>query len=131
MARPHPSPLHAPRPLAAPAHLPPQRRLRIGLIGGLHRSEGTFVRAAAQAGYELEFHAGDMIGRRAQGLESMIPRVDLLFIVTDVNSHNAVMVSRRIATEHGIRYVLLRRCNPTRLIELVHEMTAAPAARAA
>ncbi len=119
------------RPTSSPAHPHSHRRLRIGLIGGLHRSEGQFVRTAAAAGYDLEFHAGDMIGRRAQGLESMIPRVDLLFIVTDVNSHNAVMVARRLANENGIRYVLLRRCNPTRLIELVHEMTAAPAARAA
>jgi hypothetical protein len=118
---------------ATPRHSPPvpQRRPRIGLIGGLHRSEGQFVRAAAAAGYELEFHAGDMVGRRAQGLESMIPRVDLLFIVTDVNSHNAVMVARRLASEYGIRYVLLRRCNPTRLIELVRAMTTTPAARAA
>ena len=113
------------------ASSPSRHPLRIGLIGGLHRSEGVFTRAAAAAGYDLEFHAGDMIGRRAQGLASLIQRVDLLFIVTDVNSHNAVVTARRLATEHGTRHVLLRRCNPTKLIELVHAMTASPTARAA
>jgi hypothetical protein len=106
-------------------------RPRIGLIGGLHRSEGTFIRAAAAAGYELEFHAGDMVGRRAQGLASLIQRVDLLFIVTDVNSHNAVVTARRLASEQGTRHVLLRRCNPAKLIELIQSMTSVPAASAA
>jgi len=114
---------------AASPQLP--SRPRIGLIGGLHRSEGTFVRAAAAAGYDLEFHAGDMVGRRAQGLASLIQRVDLLFIVTDVNSHNAVVTARRLATEQGKRHVLLRRCNPAKLIMLVQSMTATPAANAA
>lgn len=111
--------------------LPTRPRLRVGLIGGLHRSEGLFVRAAAAAGFDLEFHAGDMVGRRAQGLTSLIQRVDLLFIVTDVNSHNAVTTARRLASEQGTRHILLRRCNPAKLIELVQSMTTPATARAA
>ena len=106
-------------------------RPRIGLVGGVHRAEVQYIRAASAAGYDLELHTGEMAGRRALGLASMIHRVDLLVILTDVNSHNAVVAARRLAAEYGKRHVLLRRCNPARLVALVQSMTDAPAARAA
>lgn len=100
-------------------------RLRIGLVGGVHRAEVQFMRAAAAAGYDLELHTGEMAGRRAQSLAAMIHRVHLLVILTDVNSHNAVLAARRLAAEYGTHHVLLRRCNPARLTALVQSMTAA------
>lgn len=106
-------------------------RPRLGLVGGVHRAEVQYVRAAAAAGFDLELHTGEMAGRRALGLASLIHRVDLLFILTDVNSHNAVVAARRLASEHGTRHVLLRRCNPARLVALAQSMLAPAAVRAA
>lgn len=99
-------------------------RLRIGLVGGVHRSEVPLARAASAVGCELELHTGEMAGRRTQGLAAMINRVDLLIIVTDVNSHNAVQTARRLASSRGCRHILLRRCSPARLAELVRSLSA-------
>lgn len=43
-------------------------RLRIGMIGGVERSEGLFQQAAHAAGYDLEVHSGHTAGRGAQTL---------------------------------------------------------------
>jgi hypothetical protein len=62
-----------------------------------------------------------MRGRASDGLASLIDRVDLLVILTDVNSHNAVIAARKLAIARGRRHVLLRRCSPGRLVALVTE----------
>lgn len=77
--------------------------MQIGIIGGLERNEPALQRAALVAGHFLEFHRGDMAGRRTQALDSLIQRSDLIVIVTDVNSHGAVIEpprSRRVKMSH-------------------------------
>lgn len=101
-----------------------QPRLRVGLVGGVERSEVQLMQVAAAAGYELELHSGHMVGRRAQSLAAMINRVDVVVILTDVNSHNAVLAARRLAVSRGCRLILQRRCSPARLGELLHSLEA-------
>ncbi len=96
--------------------------LRIGLVGGVERSELLFQQAAKAAGYDLEFHGGHTAGRGAQTLASMINRVDLVVIVTDVNSHNAVVAARKLASSRGVRCLLVRRSSPSRLIAQIREL---------
>lgn len=98
--------------------------LRIGLIGGVERSEALFQQAAKAAGYELEFHGGHTAGRGAQTLASLVNRVDLVVIVTDVNSHNAVVAARKLAQSRGVRCLLVRRSSPSRLIAQIRELEA-------
>jgi hypothetical protein len=97
-------------------------RLRIGMIGGVERSEGLFQQAAHAAGYDLEVHSGHTAGRGAQTLASLVNRVDLVVIVTDVNSHNAVVAARKAAVSRGVKHLLVRRCSPSRLIDLIHSV---------
>ncbi len=107
--------------LVQPSTKPP--RLRIGMIGGVERSEGLFQQAAQSAGYELEVHSGHTAGRGAHTLASLVNRVDLVVIVTDINSHNAVVAARKLAVSRGVRHLLVRRCSPSRLISLIRTET--------
>lgn len=108
------------------AQVPAQRRrrLRIGLIGGVDRLPALLARAAASVGCEIEHHTGHMTGRGADGLASIIHRADMVVILTDVNSHNAVLAARRLATARGCPHYLMRRCSPRNLVALIDQFTA-------
>jgi hypothetical protein len=98
-------------------------RLRVCLIGGVDRSPALLSRAAASVNCEVEHHTGHMTGRGADGLAGAISRADLVVILTDVNSHNAVLAARRLAVARGVRYVLMRRCSPRNLVALIEELS--------
>ncbi len=104
---------------------PAPRRLRIGIVGGVDRTAANLERAAAALGCDLELHTGQTAGRGAPTLAAMIARVDLVVILTDVNSHNAVVAARKLAGACGRRHVLLRRCGPSRLGALLADALAA------
>ena len=94
---------------------PGRHRLRIGVIGGVERNFQQLERAAESLGCEAECHPGHMHGRKPAALDALIRRVDVVVIVTDVNSHNAVIHARRVADAAGRPYVLVRRLSPSRL----------------
>jgi hypothetical protein len=75
--------------------------MRIGWIGGLGRNEGELQRIAERAGHTLEFHEGHMKGRGADDLRSIVRRSDFVIVVTDVNSHGAAILARRLAHQLG------------------------------
>lgn len=95
--------------------------MRVVVVGGVERTENRLAETAAEMGHELEFHGGHMDGRRANGLRSAVERADLVIVVTDVNSHGAVHVARREARRLGLGAVVMRRCSPARLRELLRE----------
>jgi len=82
--------------------------MRIGWVGGLTRSEAQLERMAANAGHMLEFHSGDVGGRGASDLRSLIERVDFVMIITDINSHGAVILAKRLAQKLGRGAVVVR-----------------------
>jgi hypothetical protein len=88
--------------------------MRIGMVGGVERNEGAYRDIAERWGHELHFHSGHMAGRGSDTLTSLAASVQLLIIVTDVNSHGAVILARRVAHKHGTPVVLHRRCSPSR-----------------
>ena len=92
-----------------------ERPLRIGVIGGVERNFQQLERAAAALGCAAECHPGHMHGRKPAALDALIRRADVVVIVTDVNSHNAVIHARRVADAAGRPYVLVRRLSPGRL----------------
>ena len=93
--------------------------MRIGIIGGLERSQPHYERLAAGAGHEALFHDGTMRGRGARTLEHLVDRCDLVVIVTDVNSHLAVQLARRRLREQGRSPLLLRRFGLARFATLL------------
>ena len=93
--------------------------MRIGLIGGVERSEATYRDIAERAGHRLYFHSGHVGGRGSDTLAALARSVDLLIVVTDVNSHGAVQLARRAAREHNVPLALYRRCSPARLAAIV------------
>ena len=72
--------------------------MRIGVIGGLDRNVASLQSLAETQGHEVGFHTGVMAGpASASALRSLVARSELVVIVTDINSHNAVRAARREA----------------------------------
>jgi hypothetical protein len=69
---------------------------------------------AATAGHKLEFHSGDVGGRGAGDLRALIERVDFVVIVTEINSHGAVILAKRIAHKLGRGTLVVRSCGVSR-----------------
>ena len=101
--------------------------MRIGLIGGVERGEERYRAAAARAGHDFEAHSGHVGGRGGTALASLVERVDLLIITTDVNSHGAVLGARRLARERGVPTLIVRRCGLARFTGLLTALPDAPA----
>jgi hypothetical protein len=97
--------------------------MRIGIIGGLDRSESNYVRLAEKLGHELLVHSGHLGGRGAQALEGLLERSDVVVVVTDVNSHGALTLARRRLREVGRTPLLLRKCGFTRFNALLLALT--------
>lgn len=95
---------------------------RIGIVGGVDRTRPLHERAAATIGCKLEHHDGHMTGRASAEIAALIDRVDLVVILTDTNSHAAVLLARKVAAARGKRHVLTRRISPGRLVQLVTEL---------
>ncbi len=94
--------------------------MRISVVGGVERMEPRLQSVARSAGHELEFHAGHTSGTSTARLKSMIERSDLVLIVTEVNSHSAVLSARDIATRSGRPLQILRRLGTSQLKALLH-----------
>jgi len=106
--------------------------MRVGLVGGVERSETAYRELAERAGHSLVFHSGHIGGRGSTLLAGVARSVDLLIVVTDVNSHGAVQLARREARKHGVPVLLHRRVSPARLQAILTGLdTTAPALAAA
>ncbi len=62
-------------------------------------------------------------------LTDMVERCDLVVIVTDVNSHGAVQLTRRLLRSLGREPVLLRRCGTGRFATLLNDLPPASSTR--
>ena len=94
--------------------------MHIGIVGGLDRLEERLRTLAKGAVHELEVHAGVAIGPSLHRLKNMVERADLLVVVTDVNSHFAVIQTRKLAKEAGRPVVLLRKLGVSKLRDLLN-----------
>ena len=90
--------------------------MRIGIIGGLDRNAPGFATMARAAGHEVANHDGVLAGKSSSAsLRSLVRRSDIVFIVTDVNSHNAVRKARREAKLHHRAVRIVRRLSVAEL----------------
>lgn len=99
--------------------------MRIGIVGGLDRSELSYERLARDHGHEVEVHDGDMRGTAVAALAGLVDRPDLVVIVTDINSHNAVRQTRKLLRTHPRRSLLVRRLGLSRFLALLQDPAAA------
>ena len=84
--------------------------MRIGIVGGLDRKARELEGIALARGHQLELHTGVVAGSAsAAGLRALVARVDLVIVVTDVNSHNGVRLARTQARLSRRPLRLLRR----------------------
>ena len=104
--------------------------MRIGIVGGVERTESLYREIAERSGHSVAFHSGHIGGRGSSTLDQLARGVDFLIVVTDVNSHGAVHVARRAARTHGVPIVLYRRCSPARLAAILAGMSVPPTALA-
>lgn len=104
--------------------------MRVGIVGGLDRSEQSYQRAVRAMGHELEHHTGYMRGHASLELERLVDRSDLVVIVTEVNSHGAVQTTRKLLRERSRPAVLVRKLGLSRLVALVENHASALAAEA-
>jgi len=88
--------------------------VRIAVVGGLERHESEIERRANADGHEVEFHRGRVGGRHAEELEAIVERSDLAVIVTEVNSHGAVLIAKKTAQRCGRPSIIVRTCGPSR-----------------
>jgi hypothetical protein len=100
--------------------------MRIAWIGGLDRNEGQLQTLASRAGHSLEFHSGHTGGNGATHLRAALSRADFVLIITDVNSHGAVLLAKKICRQAGQPYLVVRRCGRSRFQQLLEELTQAP-----
>lgn len=90
--------------------------MRIGIIGGLDRNAPELEAAAAAGGHRVETHTGVVGGSAsAASLRALVARADLVFVVTEVNSHNAVHIARRAARANGVPLRVVRRLSASHL----------------
>ena len=101
--------------------------MRIGWVGGVERYEVQLERLAAAAGHELEYHDGDVRGRGAQALERLVDRCRLIVVVTETNSHGAVLLARKLARQRGRGTLLLRKSGVARFARLLEAIDKAAA----
>ncbi|HEU4581005.1 MAG TPA: DUF2325 domain-containing protein [Polyangiaceae bacterium] len=93
--------------------------MRIAVIGGRYKNEGQLARIARNAGYELEFEEGHMWGRGMDGIRSSIARSQLVVIVTDVNSHGAVQLAKKVARQLNRPMLIIQNFGAARLTRLL------------
>lgn len=93
--------------------------MRIAWVGGVESNEKQLELVAARAGHEVEFHGGHMGGRGEDRLKSSIARADVVLIVTDVNSHGAVLLAKKLAKQLGRDFIVTKRCGPSRFAKLL------------
>ena len=60
-------------------------------------------------------------------LEAVVARSELLVVITAVNSHGSVLLSRKLAKARGVRRLLVRRLSLGRFAELLRALDAGTA----
>jgi hypothetical protein len=97
---------------------------RVAIVGGLSRSRLEWQRAGAAIGAIVEHHDGDTSGARAATLAAIVRRADVVIAIAMPNSHNGVATARRVSTDHGRAFVLVKRLSPSALGAIIADALA-------
>ena len=103
--------------------------MRIGVVGGLDRVARELEQVARAGGHELDTHTGVIAGKATSTrLRALVVWSDLVLVLTDVNSHNAVHLARREARKHHRPIRILRRLGASHLAAFLQAWGKAPEA---
>ena len=94
--------------------------MHIGRVGWLDRSDSTFEQLAAAAGHKLEFHNGDVRGHGFKALRGLVSRSSFVIILTTINSHQGVQLTKRLAHKYNCPSVVMQRCGQSRFRQLLN-----------
>ena len=83
-----------------------------------------FRKLAQASQHSVEFHSGDVGGRGSASLEAVIARSEVLVVITDVNSHGSVQLSRKLAKAKGVKRLVVRRLSLGRFADLLEALDA-------
>lgn len=100
--------------------------MQVGIVGGLERTERQYEDLAAHHGHRLVFHHGHVHGAGLRSLRQLVDHSDVVILITDVNSHAAVQITRRLMREQGRSPVIMRRCGTARLALFFAEQKGPP-----
>jgi hypothetical protein len=99
--------------------------MRIGIVGGLDRVARELEAVARAGGHQLDTHTGVIAGKATSTrLRALVVWSDLVFVLTDVNSHNAVRMARQVARAHHRPLRIVRRLGPSHLAAYLQAMVA-------
>jgi hypothetical protein len=94
--------------------------MRIGIIGGVDRNAGSLQDIAHAQGHRLELHTGVLASAAsASTLKALVGRSELVVVVTDINSHNAVRTARREARRRQRPLKMVRKMGATQFEALL------------
>ena len=93
--------------------------MQIGWVGGLNRSETYLTSMATAAGHKLEFHNGDVRGNGFKALRGLVKRSRFVIILTTINSHQGVQLTKRLAHKHNCPSIVMQRCGQSRFRQLL------------
>jgi len=101
--------------------------VNIGLVGGLDRTQRDYEALAEARGHRLETHTGNLAGPAASNrLRQLVNRADQVLVLTDINSHNAVKLTRKLAQQAQRPVALLRRLGRAQFIAYLASLGAPP-----
>ena len=84
--------------------------MRVAFVGGMDRLDRALTDLGRAKGIDVEVHYGDVRGRGADALSSMIRRSDHVIVVTGTNSHGGVRLAKQFAHEHGKQVWIMQKC---------------------
>jgi len=100
--------------------------VKVAVIGGVERNERALEAIASSLGHTLEFHGGHVKGRGVDDLHRQVERADFVIVATNVNSHGATKLAKKVAAKRGVPLVMVTSCSPTRLREILTRKVDAP-----
>ncbi len=105
--------------------------MRIGIVGGVERLESHYAKLGKAAGHEVALHDGHTKGRGMNALAQLVDRSDVVIIVTEINSHGAVLFARHRLRGLGREPLLVRRFGLQRFAAFLAELGPSGGRRAA
>jgi len=92
--------------------------MRIGIIGGTGKNQARYEQVARSNASQVEFHDGYMTSTAAQALEGLVARSDVVVVITQINSHGAVQLARKLTRQRDRALLIVRRFGLRHLREM-------------
>ena len=89
--------------------------MHIVVIGGREKNEVELTRIAESGGHTIECHDGGVAGRGIDWIRHAVARASIVVIVTEINSHGAVLAAKKEAHRSKKPTMVISRLSSARL----------------